>query len=195
MKTLGPTFQAALDDAERYGALLFTFNFAEGAHGIWTGNGTRNYNGLDYVNAGSVFNIGSLAYNNDSSVATFDFSLDPGAGKDIGTDPLEEFYSLTWHMQNVIVEMAMRDKVTDAIIDSEVFFDGLMYQAPMKNALSGGKRIEVSCYSWSIIASQAGNKYRNNSTQQLVDAADTGLVGIGDLVGNIKKNLKFGQAT
>lgn len=187
--TISTAMEDALVDYERIGALLFTFEFGTGTYGLWTGGGEYEYNGIIYRDGGSLLEIGNIELNDDGSVAEFTISLGVQPNKGLTSDVLATFYEEDWHLRPVTVQLAMVDPDLLTIIGAITLLRGLVYQAPFKKEA----RIEGRIVSQTIKMSEAGNKYRNDSTQQQIDNTDTSLIGIGTLGGFTTKKLLWGQ--
>ncbi len=192
-QTISGPLQAALDDYQRYGVVLFTFEFGTGTYGLWTGPGEIEYNGLIYRAGGSVLDVSNIELTDNGSVAEFTLSLGTQSSKHLTADILSTFYDEDWHMRPVTVQLAMCDPDTYQPIGVITLLQGVAMQAPFKKGLKSAK-IEGRIVSKTIKMSENGGKYRNNSTQLLLDATDTALVDIGTLGGFTTKDLLWGQA-
>jgi hypothetical protein len=190
--TISTALQNALDNYERYGAILFTFEFGTGTYGLWTGPGEIPYNGLTYRSGGSVLEISDIELNNDGSVAEFTLALGTQPDKGLTADILQTFYDEDWHMRPITVQMAQCDPDTRLPIGVITILRGQVLQAPYKRGKKND-RIEGRIVSTTIHMSESGGKYRNDSTQKQIDPTDTSLVNIGTLGGFTTRELKWGQ--
>lgn len=191
--SLSTAFRNAIQSSERYGAVLFTFEFGDGTYGLWTAEGERVYNGITYRAGGSVLELSDIEGNADGSVAECTLTLSTDPDKGLTDDILVTFYDSDWHNRPVTIEVAMMDPDTRAIVGSQILFRGIMAAAPYKEN-ADKSRIEALLSSKSIALSANGGQYRNDVTQKLLDATDNSLLGIGSLNGSISKDLKWGQA-
>ncbi len=192
MKTLGVDLAAALADPERYGCVLFTFVLGPNTYGLWTGAGNREYNGIIYGAGGSVLELDGLDLSSDGSTSEFNLRLSQNDDLGLTVDILSSFYAEEWHMQNMTVELGMRDPNTDEILGLTVMFDGLIYQAPLLKD-ERGYYISMRCVSQAIHMGESGGKYRNKASQLDIDPADTSLKDVGALLGKIQRTFKWGQ--
>lgn len=190
--SLSTAFQNGLDDSERYGVVLLTFEFAE-THGYWTGLGTITFNSIEYNAGASVFDVDDIQQNGDGSVSELVLSLSAQPDKGLTTDVLVALYNEDWHLKPVTIQLGLIDPDTGALIGVTTMFRGILDTAPYEEAIGTGS-IKAHCVSRSIDLSVGGNLYRNQSTQERFDPDDTSLDAIGTLNGATKKELYWGQA-
>lgn len=190
-----PELQAALNNFDRSAALLFTAEFGTGTYGLWTGPGKITYNGLVYMSGGSILEVSDIELNNDGSVAEMTISLGTQPAKGITPDILATFYNEAWHMRPVTVQMALCNPDTYQPITAVTVINGILMSAPLQKGVGKkGSKIVGRIVSLTTKMAEAGNKYRNNSTQALLDPTDTSLLDIGNLGGFVEKDLLWGQA-
>lgn len=194
MRTFSTDLQNALDNPERYGFVLLTFNLGGVIYGIWTGQSEVEYNSITYRGGGSIIDVPDIEVNGDGSIAEMTLSLSESPEKGITVDVLASWFSTDWHMQSVTMELGFRDPDTGLPIDTFVLFDGVMPQAPLRRG-EGKFRLDVRCVSNAYKMSEAGGKYRNAQTQALIDDTDTALNDIGIYGESRVKELKWGQAS
>lgn len=190
--TLSTAFQNALDDPERYAAVLLTCTFGINVYGFWTGLGTITYNSVQYVNAGSIIELDEVDQADDGSVTEFHIKCSTSPDKGLTTDILTSFYDENWQFGKVVLQLVMQDPDTGDIIGALTLARGSIFEAPFIEGPSG-TYIDARVMSNSIKMSESGGNYRNDATQKGFDGSDTSLVEIGTLGGAITKDLKWGQ--
>lgn len=193
MKSISSQLQAALDSVERYGCIFITFTFGSTVYGLWSGAGNREYNGVPYGPGAALLEVSEVQEAADGSTSEFTMTLNENPDIGLDVDILSTFYEEDWHMQSVVIQLGMRDPATDDIIDTQILFDGLLYQAPLVKGESG-YAIKARCVSQATHMAESGSKYRNKSIQYLLDPTDTALADIGGFVGDIEKSFKWGQS-
>lgn len=193
MKTPSPELLTAMSDPERYGIVLFTFTLGVNVYGLQTMGGEITYNSIVYRGGASVLKVDGIQNNADGSVAEFNLTLNEDPSKGLTVDVLSSFYDENWHMQSLVVELGFRNPVDGSIIGAMTYFDGLIYQAPLKRG-PDGFYITARCVSQATHMSESGGKFRNRSTQKLLDATDTSLDEIGAYSSVVTKEFKWGQA-
>ena len=190
--SISEALQNSFLDFERYGVIMFTFAFGTGTYGLWTGPGEIPFNGITYRAGGSILDVSDIDLNSDGSVAEFTISLGTQKAKGLTADILQTFYDEDWHLRPVTVQYANVDPDTLIPIGVITILEGIVYQAPFKRGPKASK-IEGRIVSKTIRMSEQGGKYRNGSTQLLIDPTDTSLEGIGTLGGFTTKDLLWGQ--
>lgn len=189
---LSTAFQNALLDLERSAAIFITFEFGTGTYGFWTGSGTRNYNGIDYVNGASIFDVSDIEQNSDGSIAELTLSLSAQPDKGITPDVLVALYDEDWHRRPVTIQLGLMDPDTGVLIDVETLFRGTLDTAPYDEG-EGVNEIKARCLSRTNGLNKSGGLYRNAATQKRFDDDDKSLDNIGTLNGATKKDLYWGQ--
>jgi hypothetical protein len=190
--SLSTAMQNALNDYERYGVVLITFEFGTGVYGLWTGLGEITYNGIVYKAGASLLEISNIENNADGSVSELTISLNTDPNKIVTSDILATFYDEDWHMKPVTIQLGLINPDTLGLIGVTTFFRGRVEEAPFEEGPEGAS-IKGRCVSRSIELSKGGNLYRNEQNQKRFDPNDTGLNGIGTLNGAINRDLKWGQ--
>lgn len=185
--------QDALNNPERYGAVLFTFVFGSGTYGLWTAGGERTINGIVYRGGGSVLSLSDIQQNSDGSVSQCTLSLSTQPDKGLTTDVLTTFYDEQWHNRPVTIEACLLDPDTRAVIVDVMLFRGVMSSAPFTESQSKAS-IDALLQSKSVELSGTGGAYRNAQSQARIDPTDTSLAQIGVLSATIHKSLKWGQS-
>jgi len=191
--SLSSGLQTALDNPERYGAVLFTFVFGGGTYGLWTAGGEREIDGIVYRAGGSILKLSNVSQNGDGSVSQCTLSLNTQPDKGLTADILASFYSEDWHDKVVTIEPCLFDPDTRALIGRVTLFKGIMTSAPFTEGPTQAS-IDAILQSKSVELSQNGGAYRNAQSQKRIDAVDTSLANIGSLNASITKSLKWGQA-
>lgn len=190
--TISGPLQAALDDPERYAAVLMTFVLGPNTYGLWNGPGSVTYNTITYLNGGSAIEISDIDQNADGSVGSLKLKLNTAPDKGLTTDVIQTFYDEDWQFGHVTIQLGMRDPVTGEIIGVVTLINGVITDAPFTEGPSGAF-IELEVTSKTIKLTETGGKYRNSSTQKALDLTDTSMEGIGSLGGAVEKELKWGQ--
>lgn len=185
--------QDALNNPQRYGAVLFTFVFGSGTYGLWTRGGERTINGVVYRGGGSVLSLGQIEQNSDGSVSQCTLSLSTQPDKGLTTDILTTFYDEEWHNRPVTIDACLLDPDTMEVVVDVVLFRGIMTSAPFTEGPAKAS-IDALLQSKSIELSGQGGMYRNAQSQVRIDPTDTSLANIGVLSATITKSLNWGQA-
>ena len=195
--SLSTQLQAALDDSERYSAVLVSVQMGANTYGFWTGQDVLPYNGIDYVAAGSLVNIADIEQLADGSVSECKIKLGLDPEKDFTdgeiNDAILSFYDEDWQFARVVIQLAMLDPVTLDPIGIVTFMRGVIYEAPL-DIDADTNYIEARVVSQNIKLSENGGIYRNNATQARIDPSDTALKDIGSIGAAIVRQLKWGQS-
>jgi len=191
-KSLSVAFQNALTGNARYQVALYTFELGSGTYGFWTHEGEKPYNGVTYRAGGSLIEVGEIREALDGSVGQLELKMSALPEKGLTDDVLVRFYEEDWHLKPVTVQLGLMDPATAEIIEVQTFFRGRIEEAPFDEV--PGAVLSLKCASTSIDLSIPGGLIRNGGTQKLFDPTDTSMDEIGNLNGQIHKDVNWGQA-
>lgn len=184
--------QNALNNPERYGAVLLTFTLGSNVYGLYNGTSKLTYNTIDYYGGASVLEVDNIQEAADGSVSELVLRLNAQPDKGLTVDVLQSFYDEDWQFGRVHIQFGLLHPETGAPIGLTTLLKGSIFEAPLKKG-PRGHLIEARVVSQSVKLSENGGRYRNSATQRLFDPTDTSMDGIGSLGGATKKELKWGQ--
>lgn len=177
MQTLETATSDVISDGRfgRRDAILF--DLGEGQYGFWWGAGNFPWNGITFVGAGRLLDVGNVKYASDGSPTQLTVTLSAIADTDLTPDVLGSIESYTYHLRPVLLYRFYFHPLTGAMTGTApvIRFRGYIDQILHEDQPGGAYSLKATLYSKTVDYRAAGYLRRGVESQKLLNGGSTDL--------------------
>lgn len=154
---------------------MIKFVLAGGTYGFWSGQGTFNWDGIDYVGSGSLIKISTLTQVTDNSSVSVQAELSSIPDTQLTPDILAMIENEIYHQQPVTIYTAYFNIETRALLSVETEFRGRIDRLTHTETADGEYKIVGEFESISRDFLRTGFRMRTDVDQKTFAPNDGGL--------------------